>query len=126
MKKIYFLLSLFLLTLWGASAQTTVQGIPYNNPNLKNRAAQISALSAESDFSFKDIEFWVGEGENEAALVVQWNDDRETSALVWGYRWDGDAYGDDLVKAVAEADPRFYALLGGPTSMGIHNCRNGI
>ena len=118
MKKIYFLLSLFLFTLWGASAQTTVQGIPYNNPNLKNRAAQISALSAESDFSFKDIEFWVGEGENEAALVVQWNDDRETSALVWGYRWDGDAYGDDLVKAVAEADPRFYALLGGPTSMG--------
>ncbi|RLD50571.1 MAG: hypothetical protein DRJ05_19465, partial [Bacteroidetes bacterium] len=27
-----------------------------------------------NDFSFEDVEYWIGEGENEALLVIDWND----------------------------------------------------
>ena len=54
---------------------------------------------------------WTGEGENEAALVIQWNDDREKNALVFGYRWDGMATGADMIRAVVANNPRLYGLI---------------
>lgn len=65
-----------------------------------------SLSTAFAEFSFDDVEYWVGSGENEAALVVDWHD----QCLVWGYRWDGSATGEDMLKAICEADSRFYAL----------------
>ncbi len=56
--------------------------------------------------SFDDIEFWVGSGSNESAFVVDWHD----QCLVWGYRWDGEATGEDMLIAICEADSRFHAL----------------
>jgi hypothetical protein len=76
--------------------------------------ALVAAVAASAEpFTFDDIQFWVGEGTNRAALAVDWS---HTStgppALVWGYRWDGTANGIDMLTAIVEADPRFYAKLG--------------
>ena len=63
-------------------------------------------------FTMNDIEFWVGEGEKRAALVIEWHDDKQPDAMVWGYRFDGDKTGYDMMMAVVEADPRLSLLLG--------------
>lgn len=63
-------------------------------------------------FTMNDIEFWVGEGEKRAALVIEWHDDKQPDAMVWGYRFDGDKTGYDMVQAVVKADPRLSLLLG--------------
>jgi hypothetical protein len=59
------------------------------------------------DFDFDDITYWVGEGENEAAFVVEWSYGEEEISLAWGYRWDGTAYGSDMVYALAQAVDRY-------------------
>ncbi len=65
--------------------------------------------SAEAGISFDDVlvEYWVGEGENEAMMIVDWKDDR---ALGFGFRWDDlDAPTDfDLLEAVNAESDRFY------------------
>lgn len=60
-----------------------------------------------ADFDFDDITYWVGEGENEAALVVEWADGEDMITLAWGYRWNGTAYGSDMVYALAQAVDRY-------------------
>lgn len=101
---------------------TKVQGIDYASTLPKDTRAKIAkewewdpnpdapALPA-TEFTFDDIQNWTGEGANKAALVIQWNDDRETNALVFGYRWDGMATGTDMIKAVVKNNPRLYALM---------------
>lgn len=64
--------------------------------------------------SFDDIEFWVGSGANQAALVLDWNGNITTdNSLAWGYRWDGATpKAVDMVTAIVGADPRLYARMG--------------
>jgi uncharacterized protein (TIGR03382 family) len=59
-----------------------------------------SVSSFASPMTFDDIEYWVGSGVNQAALVIDWNDGVSPECLVWGYRWDGDAKGQDMFMAV--------------------------
>jgi hypothetical protein len=54
-----------------------------------------------ADFDFSDIQYWAGSGSNQAALVIDWNDGKESQSLVWGYRWDGTATGEDMLAAIA-------------------------
>ena len=56
--------------------------------------------------SFDDIRFWVGEGTNVAAVVVDWGRDDASAVRAWGYRWNGDATAADALLAIDEADPR--------------------
>lgn len=63
-------------------------------------------------FTMNEIEFWVGEGENRAALVIEWHDGKQPDAIVWGYRWDGEKTGFDMVKAIVQADPRLSIVMG--------------
>ena len=76
--------------------------------------ALVPQLIVAQPFTFDDIEYWVGTGANRAALVIDW-DDQSTfpPALAWGYRWDGTAYGRDMLKTVLMADNRLFAKLGG-------------
>lgn len=100
------------------NAQITVQGVPRNDIKSKTvTQKQVTAKSANAN-TFADIQFWVGSGANQAAFVVQWNDGKTADALVWGFRWNGTATGEDMVKAVAKADPRFFALLKQGTQYG--------
>ena len=104
----------------------TVQGIDYRKQTEQrlqkrsqgtDRADNIEfAVPADiavpaDEFTLDMIQSWAGEGSNRAALVIQWNDEREQNALVFGYRWDGVATGADMIKAVIEANPRLYGLI---------------
>lgn len=75
-------------------------------------------VHAAPQVDFNKIQHWTGEGENEAALVVQFNDGTEPRAYVWGYRWDGYASGEDLVRAVARASRSLTVLIQYTGSMG--------
>jgi hypothetical protein len=68
-----------------------------------------SAAPAGAAVSFNDIPFWAGSGANRAALVIDFNDAKGPESVVWGFRWDGPATGEDLFRAVVAADPRLYA-----------------
>ena len=56
-------------------------------------AALAGALSSTAafaaDFSFDDIHYWIGEGTNRAAVVLDWNNGQPGSSLAWGVRWNG-------------------------------------
>lgn len=36
--------------------------------------------------SFSDINYWIGEGNVEAMLVIAWNDGKTPETLAWGYK----------------------------------------
>jgi hypothetical protein len=110
MKKFYLLTMLFLLAFF-TNAQIKVQGFPRNDLQLKSSPKNQSAKNLTTTVNFSDIQYWVGTGTNEAAFVVQWNDGKNADALVWGFRWNGTATGEDMLKAIATADHRFYSLL---------------
>lgn len=72
--------------------------------------------AAAESFKFDDVDFWIGEGPNRAAMVMDWvQDSTEPPALVWGYRWDGAATGADMLEAIVANDDRLFAKLGGST-----------
>ena len=51
-----------------------------------------------------EIEYWIGEGENQLVFVVNWAD----TALAWGYRFDADSVLlSTVMDHIAEVDPRF-------------------
>lgn len=121
--KFYFMNKKFLLTcatallaIVGMNAQEKafrMQG--HERPDmeqLRKAPAQSAEEEAGEDknFSFDEIKYWVGTGEKRAALVIDWHDEKLDHAMVWGYRWDGEATGYDMVAAVAKADPRFTFL----------------
>ena len=117
LKSIFSVIVLLLLLSGNIFAQQKVfktQGIPRPEQKIQNDNKSQSQKVKESStrdntFTFNNIEFWVGEGENRAALIVDWYDDGET-AMVWGFRWNGEATGLDMIKAIAKADPRFLLL----------------
>lgn len=93
----------------GAYAQVLVQGQPH--PSARNISTkQESQLRADASFTFDDIQYWVGNGSNKAALVIEWHDGNRPDAMVWGYRWDGEATGHDMIVAIAKADPKLLLL----------------
>ena len=93
----------------GAYATALVQGQPH--PSARNISTkQESQLRADASFTFDDIQYWVGNGSNKAALVIEWHDGDRPDAMVWGYRWDGEATGHDMIVAIAQADPRLVLL----------------
>ncbi len=115
MKKFYLFTLLFLFACF-TNAQIKVQGVPRNDLS-QNLPAQSQNLTTTT-LPFSDIQYWVGTGTNEAALVIQWNDNKNPDALVWGFRWNGTATGEDMLKAIAKADHRFYTLLRQGTQFG--------
>lgn len=66
-------------------------------------------------FTLGDLDYWVGAGANEAALVIDWNgpDGADPVSLAWGFRWDGVATGQDMLEAVINADENLYARFAG-------------
>lgn len=72
-----------------------------------------AAYASAYDFNgtLIDVEAWVGSGENETILVVDWNKlDQEANGKdivseshAFGYRWDGEAYESDMLTAFDDA-----------------------
>jgi len=67
---------------------------------------------SSAEITFDSIQYWVGEGENRAMLIIQWNDDKCPSALAWGYRWgvEETKKGDDMINDIARADKRIFFI----------------
>jgi hypothetical protein len=52
--------------------------------------------------------------------VIDWESSSAADpALSWGYRWEGDASGEDMLRAVLAADSRLFAKLSLPGEFGI-------
>jgi len=63
-------------------------------------------LAEEARIEFSEILYWVGEGENEVVLAVNWNDPNKCFA--WGYRFSEESVTvETVMDAIAEADGRF-------------------
>ncbi len=69
------------------------------------------ASAQTTQFAFEDIPLWFGSGSNQAAMVVQWNDDNLPVSLVWGYRWDGSATSLDMFQAIDAGNSDFSSTL---------------
>lgn len=104
MRKAYLLMMMLLCTTWSL-AQVRVQGVPRQNV----KAAQAEATSTGAKVDFNQIAYWVGDGRKKAALVIKFNDG-SNKAYVWGYKWNGDASGEDMFRAVAQDDPRLMLM----------------
>lgn len=67
-------------------------------------------------FTFDDIHFWVGEGTNQVAIVIDWNKPNSKSSLCWGYRWNGEPRSaTQILNEIAEADNRLHAAISTST-----------
>lgn len=125
MKKIFTSIVLALCISVSVLAQTTtinVQGQPRKvNATVAARIQKAAKAVATTGIDFSKIERWAGEGDCKAALAIKWADGQnDGKTLVWGYRWKSSEKktGEDLVRAVAKADPAFYVLAQSGTSFG--------
>ena len=82
----------FELTEWG-DCELPVDNIYYPQGQL-----------TDATIAPEDIEYWIGEGENEAILIVQWCDPE--IAFAWGYRFDGEATVENMMDAIVAEDSR--------------------
>lgn len=125
MKKIFTSIVLVLCISVSVLAQTTtinVQGQPRKvNAAVAARIQKAAKAVASTGIDFSKIERWAGEGDCKAALAIKWADGQnDGKTLVWGYRWKSSETktGEDLIRAVAKADPAFYVLAQSGTSFG--------
>lgn len=125
MKKIFTSIVLALCISVSVLAQTTtinVQGQQHKvNATVAARIQKAAKAVASTGIDFSKIERWAGEGDCKAALAIKWADGQnDGKTLVWGYRWKSSEKktGEDLVRAVAKADPAFYVLALSGTSFG--------
>lgn len=116
--RLFATLSLVSALSLGAALPRKVQGIDYRPRQASSGVMPLydwyepdNMPAPDGEFTFDMIKSWTGEGENRAALVIQWNDEAEENALVFGYRWSGMATGVDMIRAVVAANPRLYGLL---------------
>lgn len=70
----------------------------------------IKRNSKDINFNTSDIQFWCGTGDNEATVIIAWDDYDTPTALVWGVRWDSndeDVVAISLIDSIATYDSRF-------------------
>ena len=126
MKKKTFTSSLFcmLLALNAVAQQTTirVQGAPRKVSNtVAARILKAADATSSTAIDFAKIERWAGEGDCRAALAIKWADGQnDGKTLVWGYRWNSGEQktGEDMLRAVAKADPSLYIMADPNTAYG--------
>ncbi len=63
-----------------------------------------------------DIRYWIGEGENQAVLIVNWAE--PDTALAWGYRFDAETVTvQEMMDKITEVDSRL-SYTPGPWGLG--------
>ncbi|MGM9868841.1 MAG: hypothetical protein ACI30R_04345 [Sodaliphilus sp.] len=77
-------------------------------PNVPRSKEIKKAPANASSFSMSDIQNWSGEGSNSAALVIKWVNSE--NSLVFGYHFDGEKTGADMLNEVVGNNPRLYML----------------
>ncbi len=123
LKRNLTLLALALILGLTAAAQTTLrtQGVPRQVSKAAAAKVLRAAALTSTGIDFDKIQRWAGSGNNRAALAIKWEGTQNSGkTLVWGYRWnDGEEpTGEDLLNAVAKADPSFYLIKQSGTAYG--------
>jgi hypothetical protein len=77
-------------------------------------------VSAEQDsFTFDDIHYWIGDGTNEAAIVIDWNNGKPDSSIAYGYRWNGPSTNMvNVLRQIADEDRRLHIGISKSISFG--------
>lgn len=79
--------------------------------------AALCLAAVSNALGFSDITNWTGSGANEAGLVIDWQDGR--GSTLWGYRWDGTASGEDMLRAIVASDSNLYIKVSTTTPYGV-------
>lgn len=111
MKRQLLFMGLAVAAFAASATPRTVQGVSYKVARATGDSEDPGPIPAQ-DFDMNTIKFWAGEGSNKCAIVIQWCDPTEESALVFGYKWDGDATGAEAMRALVEAHPQLYGAFG--------------
>lgn len=61
----------------------------------------VANVGRADPFTLDNIQLWVGTGSKRAALVIDFKAGPNPQSLAWGYRWDGTATGEDMLRAIA-------------------------
>ena len=102
------------LTLLWKSVDTVVTGFPSNyycgldNVKVELDPNMPEPVPEEATIAASDILYWVGEGQNQAIMAINWPD----PALAWGYRFDGNKTVANMVNDITAADPRLSYTTG--------------
>jgi hypothetical protein len=82
-------------------------------------AAVIQAPSASATISsFDDITFWTGTGSSRAALVIDFKDGTAQPSFAWGYRFDGNPSGAEMILDIVAADTSLSMTHSGSAASG--------
>ncbi|MBR0176020.1 MAG: T9SS type A sorting domain-containing protein [Bacteroidales bacterium] len=73
-------------------------------------------LAQDATITADEIQYWIGEGENEVVVAISWCSYTET-ALAWGYRFDGEATVFQALTDIAAADDRLTVVGSAPTNV---------
>jgi hypothetical protein len=76
-----------------------------------------SPAVAGSVTTFADIDTWIGSGDQEAALVIDWNDGKAPG--LWGYRFTGTKTGQQMFLDIVAAQVDLFARIGPDGEFGI-------
>ena len=103
-----------------ADAPRQVQGIPHKKGGTAVQKAPKSRVDYVDWVDWNEIQHWAGDpnGEKKTALVIDFQDGKDERALVWGYRWNGKATGEDLVRAIAAQSSALTVMIQYTGTMG--------
>lgn len=66
--------------------------------------ATVATMPVDATFSASDIQYWVGTGDNEAVIAINWG--MPDTALAWGLRFSGDLTVTTALQALVAAEDR--------------------
>ena len=77
----------------------------------------VKAQNVDATISADEIQYWVGEGQNQVVISITWCSYTE-KALAWGYRFDSDSVMLlDALTAIANADSRLMIVGAAPSNI---------
>ncbi len=89
--------------------------VQYTNQKISDSPASADKLPAERPLNtHNDISQWIGEGKNEAVLVVDFGLEETSSSFAWGVRFDSDSItGQELLDITLAADTNLSGNVSG-------------
>lgn len=66
---------------------------------------------------FDSLNYW-GTGDNRSAMVIDWNDQKTSFSLAWGFRWDGTLTVADMLLSLTAADDRLFLRIDSEAGFG--------
>ncbi len=111
MKKLLLFFGLFCMINLTFAQQTVI----LNGHGNHDGAVRDGDDPVDASLPFSDILFWVGSGSDSAEFIV--NFAQPDTAFAWGFLFNGSTTAQEMVNAIAAADPRFWSE-GSPSSGG--------